>query len=131
VADKFPPTTQRAALKKLAAALDCSSTSLKTDECDDPQIVGKHGHVYATPDGFQLFVTTETARQWTAAKKALQFAEVANDGDTEGAFVLHRLPTPTEAKAIRSYLGIRQRRHLSDDARAALVGRLVACSRGV
>jgi hypothetical protein len=124
VSDIYPPAKQRAALKKLATAITSSSDALRIDECGDPRINGAHGHVYAAPEGFQFFVITETARAWTAAKKALGFAKVCNDGDEEGAFILDRLPTATEAETIRRYVGIRKRRHLSEGAKAALVGRL-------
>ena len=82
--DLYPTNKQRAALKKLATALNSSPTALRIDECGDPRINGSQGHVYAVPKGYQLFVMTETARQWTAAKKALAFSSIWNDGDEEG-----------------------------------------------
>jgi hypothetical protein len=132
---RYSPNKQRAALKKLATALNSSSTALRIDECGDPRINGAHGYVYAicgTLDepkapGFQLYLDSATPRAWTAAKKVIiPFANVLSDGDTEGMFVMHRLPSDAEAKVIRSYLGIRKRRCLSDDARAASVERLAA-----
>jgi hypothetical protein len=120
VSDIFTPVKQRAALKKLATAITSSSTALRIDECGDPRINGAHGHVYATPEGFQLFVMTETARAWTAAKKALGFAKVCNDGDEEGAFILDRLPSPSEAITIRRYLEIPKRREVSEETKARL-----------
>jgi hypothetical protein len=74
--DRYPPTQQRAALKKLAAALDCTSTALKTDDCGDPVIEGSSGHVYAVPGtlqrpgkaGFTLFIECDSARAWTFAR---------------------------------------------------------------
>jgi hypothetical protein len=128
--DLYPPTKQRAALKKLAAALNFSSTALRIDECGDPRINGSHGHVYAVPKGYQMFVMTETTRQWTAAKKALSFASTWNDGDEEGSLILDRLPSASEAEAIRRYVGIRKRRSMSDEARAASVARLAPYNRG-
>lgn len=124
--DLYPPNKQRAALKKLAAALNSSSTALRIDECGDPRINGSQGHFYAVPGGFQLFVMTETPRQWTAAKKALAFASIWNDGDEEGSLILNRLPSASEAEVIRRYVGIRKRRSMSDEARAASVTRLEA-----
>jgi len=137
--DRYPPSQQRAALKKLGVALDCSSTAFQTDECGDPVIRGSAGHVYAVPgtiqnpgkEGFTLYLECDSPRAWTFAKRALAFAELMNDGDEEGAFALHRLPTATEAETVRRYLGIRQRRHLSDDARAAAIARLRAPIAGV
>jgi hypothetical protein len=131
VADLYPPIKQRAALKKFAAAIDSSPTALRIDECGDPRIEGSSGHVYATPDGFQLFVSTPSARAWTAAKKALEFARVCNDGDEEGAFILDRLPTFVVASVIRRCVGIRKRRHMTEDARLAAIARLKSPVKGV
>jgi hypothetical protein len=130
VADRYPPTKQRAALKKLAAAINSSSAALRIDECGDPRIVGSSGHVYAVPRGYQMFVMTETPRAWTAAKRALGFASICNDGDEEGALILDRLPTPAEAQVIRRYVGIRKRRTLSEEARADLLARFRAPIKG-
>jgi hypothetical protein len=128
--DLYPSTKQRAALRKLASALNSSSTALRIDECGDPRINGAHGHVYAVPGGYQIFVTTETPRQWSSAKKALGFAKVCNDGDTEGALILPRLPSPAEAALIRQYLGIRKRRIMTQEAKAAAFARLAPYNRG-
>jgi hypothetical protein len=128
--DRYPPNKQREALKKLATALNSSSTALRIDECGDPRINGAHGHVYAVPSGYQMFVMTETPRQWSSAKKALGFAKVCNDGDTVGALILPRLPSPAEAALIRQYLGIRKRRIITEEAKAAAVARLAPYNRG-
>jgi hypothetical protein len=69
---------------------------------------------------FQLFVTTDSARAWTAAKKALSFAKVWNDGDEEGSLILDRLPTPSEATLIRRYVGVPKRREVSEATKARL-----------
>ena len=82
---------QRAALNRLATALNCSPSALRRDDCGDPAIVGKRGHVYTVPEGWQLFVTGWTARGWTSAKAALNFATICNDGDDEGG--IHPRPT--------------------------------------
>lgn len=67
----------------------------------DPRINGRRGHIYACPGGYQLYVVTPSTRAWTYAKKALDFAKVAQDGDEEGILLLDRLPTESEAEAIR------------------------------
>jgi hypothetical protein len=69
---------------------------------------------------FHLFVTTDSARAWTAAKKALSFAKVWNDGDEEGSLILDRLPTPSEATLIRRYVGVPKRREVSEATKARL-----------
>jgi hypothetical protein len=109
----------RAKLERLVAALDASPLSLKRDRCDDWQILGKLGHAYADGAGYLLIVTTdESARRWNNVKERLSpFCHLLNDGDDEGCFHLDRLPTPDEADLIREALGIRKRRHLSDDAK--------------
>jgi hypothetical protein len=139
--DKFPPTAQRKALLKFQAALNSSPSALRRDECGDPRITGTHGHIYAVPGtierphslrgqakrpAYTLFVMTETPRAWTFARRALSFAEVIADGDTEGALFMDRTPTPTEATAIRKATGIRKRRVLSEEHKALLRGHLAA-----
>jgi hypothetical protein len=56
----------------------------------------------------------EGALAWTWAKNKMPFAHAAQDGDAEGVLHMSRLPTRTEAEAIRSYLGIPKRRVLSE-----------------
>jgi hypothetical protein len=43
--------------------------------------------------------------------------------DCEGSLILNRLPTATEVEIIRRRIGIKRRRHLSDDALAELRSR--------
>ncbi len=125
--DIYPPAAQRQAFT-LMPALGCSDTALRRDECDDPRIAGKHGHIYAVcgavaepkRPGFMIYVSCVTKMGWTYAKKALSFAKFTNDGDDEGAFFLDRLPTKSEADAIRSYCGIRKRADLSEESLAQL-----------
>jgi hypothetical protein len=94
MADNFPHAKQRAALKKLALVINSSPKALRDDECGDPRINGSSGHIYATPRGFQLCVMTETARGWTAAKKALAFTQLANAGTPRASYSFHRLASP-------------------------------------
>ena len=49
MSDKFPPTAQRAALLKFADALGSRPIALGRDDCGDPVIVGRSGHIYAVP----------------------------------------------------------------------------------
>ena len=105
-------------------ALGCSDMTLRLDECGDPSIAGKRGHIYAvcgTLDepkklGFMIYVICATGTGWTYAKKALSFAKLTNDGDDEGVVFLDRLPSKSEAETIRRYCGILKRRDLSDTA---------------
>ncbi len=125
--DAYPPAKQRAALLKLVSALGCREAALRRDECADWRIEGSNGHVYAVPGtldqpkrpGFMLYVMTGSPKAWTFAKRALAFAKVINDGDEEGAFVMHRPPTADEAGLIRRYCGIAKRVEYSEVTLAA------------
>ena len=120
--DNYPPTKQRAALLKLVSALGCREAALRRDECGDWRIEGSNGHAYAVPatldetnrPGFMLYVITASPKAWTFAKRAFAFATVINDGDEEGAFVMHRLPSADEAGLIRRYCGIPKRREVTE-----------------
>ena len=126
----------------LLEALDASPSALRRDDCGDPRIDGRWGHIYAVPGsldrpnvpGFQIVVLSEkpetgaydrwTARGWNVAKNAIkESAELTNDGDMDGTFFLDRLPTPAEAETIRRYCGIRQRAHYSEENLAKLRAR--------
>jgi hypothetical protein len=135
--DRYPYAKQRKALLAFAKALNSAPKALRSDECGDPRITGAQGHVYAvrgTIDrprhpGYSLHVMTETARQWGAASRALSFAQVMQDGDTEGSMFLDRLPTPSEATTIRRYLGVNKRRELSPETVEKLRARLAGKAR--
>jgi hypothetical protein len=103
----------RDALLEFAMALGSASSALRRDECGDPRINGKRGHVYAVPGGFHFYCVCASAKAWTYAKRALSFAKVTQDGDEEGMLFLDRLPTPAEAEITRHYLGIAKRPELS------------------
>jgi hypothetical protein len=128
MSDRHPAAKQRASLLRFAAALGSRASALRPDECGDPSVIGKKGHVYAvcgmvgepSKAGFQLCVSAASTTAWTYAKRALAFAHLTNDGDEEGMFFLDRLPTKVEANAIRRYLGIPQRRVLSPRQRERL-----------
>lgn len=104
------------------SALGCREAALRRDECGDWHIEGSNGHVYAVPStldrpnrpGFMLYVMAGSPKAWTFAKRALAFAKIVNDGDEEGAFVMHRLPTADEAGLIRRYCGIPKRREVTE-----------------
>jgi hypothetical protein len=136
--DIYPASAQRKALLELMPTLGCSDTALHRDDCGEPILRGKHGHIYAVlgsieepkRGGFMIYVLSETSdgqtfgrwtsQGWTYAKRALTFAKLVNDGDEEGAFFLSRLPSKAEAEVIRRYCGIRKRTELSDERLARL-----------
>ena len=111
--DAYPSAEQRAALANFAEALFSAVNAWRRDECGDPRIVGRRGHVYAVPGGFQFYCAAESKQAWTWAKKKLAFASVTQDGDEEGCLFMDRQPTADEAAAIRDYLGIAKRPDLS------------------
>lgn len=105
----------------LVEALFCRRTCLRRDECGDWGVFGLKGHIYAVPEGFQMFVTgCGSPRAWTAAKKALSFAEVTQDGDDEGGMIFKILPDQAQAESIRRYCAIPKRRVLSESERERL-----------
>lgn len=107
-------------LDDLVKALGCWDKAYRRDDCGDWMIEGKDGHIYAHLEGFYLYCAPGSARAWGFVKKALSFCKVTQDGDDEGFFRLTRLPTPEEAEIIRTKLGIRKRRVLSDAERERL-----------
>jgi hypothetical protein len=125
--DIHPPERQKPRLLAFQKALNSAPRALRRDACADWNIEGQQGHVYSIPGslaepgraGFQFFVACDSAMAWTYAKRALKFATLCNDGDEGGGFILHRLPTPAEAEAIRRYCGIRKRTERSGEPSAA------------
>jgi hypothetical protein len=103
-------------------AIDASPTALERPVCrgwaGDYQITGKHGHILADQPGWLLYVTG-SVQGWKKAKRTLP-GTVTQDGDDEGIIRLDRLPLSSEAVAIRDLIGIRKRRHMTDEARANL-----------
>ncbi len=117
--DKHPPTKQKMMLEPFAKALGSADNAFRRDECGDWRINGSRGHVYAAPEGFQIFVKARSKLAWTWAKRSLAFAVVTQDGDDEGILLLDRLPTPDESTTVRDYTGIRKRQELSPENLAA------------
>jgi hypothetical protein len=123
MADKYPPAVQRLALLELVKALGCRDNALRRDECSDWRINGRQGHIYAVPEGFQIMVMGWTTKGWNAAKKALTFAKVTQDGDEEGGVLLNRLPSAAEAVLIRHWVGIAKKMEFSEEYRTELRAR--------
>jgi hypothetical protein len=128
--EEFQPMylRERAHLEQFLTALGATPRALTRDD-DDPVIDGKLGHIYADGPGYLLAVVAkderdQSPRRWTNVKNRLDFCAVLVDGYDEGLLHLGRLPTPDEAPLIREALGIRRKRQLSDEAKAALIERL-------
>jgi hypothetical protein len=115
--------SDREAILKFAEALGSRDAALRRDECGDPRIEGRRGHIYAVPGGFMLYAVRAagdegTSHWWTNTKAEMAFAKVKNDGDAEGAFFLDRLPTAAEAGIIRARLLIPKKAEYSDEVLA-------------
>jgi hypothetical protein len=113
--ETFNSARQRAALVDFAKALGSRDSALRRDECGDPCINGRRGHIYAAPEGFMLVIMGWSANNWNKAKRALAFARLSQDGDDEGILILDRLPAKTEAEAIRHYLGVAKRKEIGPE----------------
>lgn len=86
-------------LHQLAATVGSRNAALRRDECGEWRIEGRRGWVYTVSGtlnrqdgaGFQIYCAPGSARAWASAKKAMAFAELAQDGDDEGLLFLARL----------------------------------------
>ena len=111
----------KARIEELREALHASPSVLRRNGDGLWALQGRPGCYASTwGDGasWQLVAAPETevsSRQWTAHKNRMAFAEVAQDGDADGCFRLHRLPTAVEAAVIRDILGVRKAVDLSPD----------------
>jgi hypothetical protein len=123
----------RERLETMLEALDASPGALRRPACrgwaGDYQITGRLGHILADGDGCLLHIHTgdtdkPTPRRWNNVKGRLAFCRLMQDGDDEGILRLDRLPTAAEADLIREALGIRKRRHLSDEELARVTSAL-------
>ena len=123
----------REPLETMLEALDASPGALRRPACrgwaGDYQITGRLGHILADGDGFLLHIHTgdtdePTPRRWNNVKGRLAFCRLMQDGDDEGILRLDRLPTAAEADLVREALGIRKRRHLSEEELARVTSAL-------
>jgi hypothetical protein len=135
MADKYPPSAQRAALLDFVDAAGCGSSALRRDEYGDWRVEGRYGHIYAVPgllreglrdrQGFLIFLSCASyeaaSRAWAFAKEGMSFAVLIADGDDEGIFFLDRVPTGSEAAIILRRVGIRRRRTITDAERERLL----------
>ena len=124
----------RSRILLLAAALDVSvATSVRRDECGNPRISGRDGHICVDGAGFLICVvpadgvlTRGATRRWHNIKRNLAFCRVTQDGDDEGCLHLDHLPDQREAEEIRAAVHVRRRVHLSEDEAAARAARMAA-----
>jgi hypothetical protein len=110
----------RVALSSMLVSLNGAKNALRRDQCGDWTIRGSRGHVRACGKRFSVYVTTQSARAWTFAKRALDFCQLSQDGDDEGILTLDRLPSSAEAEIMRQYIGLRQTRDVPPERASAL-----------
>ena len=99
----------------------------------DWRISGEWGSIFVNGDGYHLSIETqilgsgsfmEKAPTWAEAKRKLEFASKRDPlnpgaGEREGCLYLDRLPTPKEAVAICSVLGISRNRNTAKGEKTA------------
>ena len=113
-----------------SGSLGASPSSLRRDESGLWNLRGRPGcYVSTWGDGatWQLVVAPEqemSKHAWTWIKKRLACCELTQDGDQEGCFRLHRLPTAGEAGEIRDIIGLRKRIEWSTEQLAEMTTRL-------
>jgi hypothetical protein len=111
----------RAQQKLMLAVLNAWNRALRRDECGAWCISGTRGtlHTWGDGKGWALYVSCNSGQHWTWVKK-LSFCTVSQEGDDEGVLKLDQLPTPEQADAIRSALGIQKHREISAEVLARL-----------
>jgi hypothetical protein len=118
MADSFPYCKQRPQLLEFAEALNSRPSFFHRDDCGDPAIFGKYGHIFAVPEGFQI-ILLESVKRWSRLKQTFP-KKIIQDGDSEGVLLFDCLPYPEQAKDIRRLLGIPKRKEYSPETLAAL-----------
>jgi hypothetical protein len=95
---------------------------LARDECGDPVILGKGGHLYAYDDSFlAVLVSSSSKRAWTHARKKLVAAGLTllQDCDIEGTARFDPL-NPQQAKVAIHLAGVKKRRCVTPETKAKL-----------
>jgi hypothetical protein len=116
----------RAALHQFADAAWTQRKLVTEKAPGDWFLQGAFGHVQAVPEAGTFYLYTFRPRQWLPIKRAMNWAVVTQDGDTEGILRMDRLPRGTlEGKIIRFAIGLRMKRRI----KSAKVLRTIASNR--
>ena len=117
--------TDREQMLEITQTLNAQASQLRRDDCGWWALSGRHGNIQTWGDdkSFMLYVAKHSVRAWTEAKKKLYFCEVTQDGDQEGILKLSGDITQEEIQIIREVVGLKEQRHLSEEARLALIQR--------
>ena len=106
----------KVAMERLLSALDASPKALRVDDCGAWTIFGKHGTIRTygpdEDDGFQILVGHETSKAQTYAERRIAFCKRPPIGN---GLLLDHLPTPEEAEAIRTAVGIKKCKRFSEE----------------
>jgi hypothetical protein len=93
---------------ELARVLRISKRRIKKDKCGDWNVVARRGLIATDGVSFYAYLRLGSPRRWKAAKRALGFLSVTQDGDYEGIFLIRGMPTTEQAASIRKVLGLRK-----------------------
>jgi len=111
-------------LDDLTGALEISKNNYCRDEYDYWTLKGKRGFIDTDSEYWYVRLECETPLLWRRVKNSLQFMEIWQDGEDEGALRLQRYPTAVESQKIRKYLGFRKSTKLSEESKKILLERL-------
>lgn len=94
---------------------------IKRDECGDPIIPGRHGHVYEnSPTTLGAYLIFNSIRKYNFAAKMLRAYGCLQrqDAEMEGTFLF--VPTSGMVRQVLKVVGIKKRRVLSEAQKRAL-----------
>jgi hypothetical protein len=114
----------RKLLVELCSHLNISERRIKRDELDYWNIIGRRGKIDTDSVFWYVRVECQSSLRWRRVKEALQFMDLWQDGDDEGALRLQRYPTEEEAQKIRKNVGLTGKRVLTEECKEMLRKRL-------
>jgi hypothetical protein len=113
-------------ISSLATALNCHTSR---DGANEPCISGHSGNIHCDGSGFSIAILLETSQQLTWALRSLKplKLQIKQLGDSEAViFIPAIISNPSHCELLRSYLGIKKIRELSEDTKNALRQRLAS-----
>jgi hypothetical protein len=115
------------ALEHLQSIAFILGAAITKDECGNAAILGRSiNSIHASHQGKYFILASHDAKgSFNAAKRRLdKFCTPWQCADTEGCFILDRLPTKAEARTLRSALGIRKAKTVDAALRSKLLANL-------
>lgn len=95
-------------LLSLSKALNISKTHIRKDDLNYWVILGKEVWIDTDGELWYLHIHSSSVRKWTFCKKALEWMDLAVDGEDEGVLKAERMPDEKESRVIRKLLQLRQ-----------------------